>query len=497
SGQNTVTILTAENEWSDDLTCPNVIVGNNPSPYAKAKWGVVQYRYFSDAAGTNAVLTDANGIYQFQADTYYYVRAYVPAMVGETDGVKSVNNYDEITTSYLIRFRAYKTSVFSTTGKTFVQLTNKDDVKMPANGALSVYFVTNQANNMKLTFDKTLYAKTKITMIIFGDTEQNATFYYYIVQQDNVVNEILLTSFVMMGGTENYAPPQSGVVKAQFAIDVPDDKSMTYFTVALEDYNNSTDLQAPVTILGARDESLSVDENAVTDEIAVPVSVSATGVVQGEDYVALAVTVDGTLPAEKQVYIVREDTGAISTPVYATNNYFVFSLGNADMNAQRYVVYVKNLADGGSYSITTDVRVVTTNTVYEHCLAGKDANNSKTVTNLVYKKPVEISVTQMSSPIVKQGQQQQLSFVITSNKASDYLISATLYEKTPNGFFESAFGFGNQPAAGFGLTLNVPEKTTQCRNQVTITVPDNMPAGVYRVVFELEGATCQTELIVS
>ena len=368
-GSCTITVTEAENSFIGRLICQDVLLGNTPNPRLTSKWGEVKFKYYTKSGDVYTEVDDISVIGTHVGDVYY-VKAYVDKSVSAD--TPTLLNYDAIETDYYIRFTVFETNVFASPDKVLHKITTPPQViKMPANGAFTVYYETTYKTDMQLSFNVALPIGTKITFIDFSDEDKILVYYYQV--DGNVINadstDIPLGNFILMGDETKF---YEGVavndrVCYQFCIEA-DAMNLSNMKLSFSDMDVIT-----VEPLLATDAYFSGSVDDMTDTVGtvrIPLSVYSEGAPYAGQHNILSVRVNN---APDGMYIALE-RNSIITPAVRVDDIFIFDLGSLDIPSVTYTLILDNLVDATEYTVSADIRIRDRDKI-SYPLTGEKANN--------------------------------------------------------------------------------------------------------------------------
>ncbi len=193
TGSNTITIIPAQNYWTEALTIKSLRLGEEPNPHAVAKWGTdkIKYEYSTtpNSGFTNEVPTQIGG---------YYVRARIEGTELYTGLVSDV-----------VRFYIEPTAVYIKDLYTMDKLTTFAGIAPSVEGVLSndknfsvlynFLYISDKSNQNYLTinFNEKIPVGTKIALLDFSSGDSIVDAYYCEVE--NETNSISSNNFKQMG----------------------------------------------------------------------------------------------------------------------------------------------------------------------------------------------------------------------------------------------------------------------------------------------------------
>lgn len=358
-GHNSVIIKKGTNAWDNTLVCPDVVLGNYPNPSISSKWGTPIYEYYSRSeVDGQYVYTKIDDESYVNNEGIYYVKAYVPG----------TSNYDLIETNYYIRFRVFKTNVFTSPISSLTKVNGAEtNLMIPVNGSFSIYYQFNSTSDMSLKIvSSQSYAGTviqggiEIVMIDFKD-DGTARYYYYVVKDSDIKVEnpyeliIDLTSFKAMNGNdENYAlPVTQEKTNLQFAIQIPEDNiERDIISVYLMNDITASEVFDKVSIDITTDGVESEIEFApagseYANEVDLEFSISSNDATTKSKIVSFVVTKAG------EKYPLHDTTISLNgniKPSIVIGNRVVFDLGSGSADNMTYVLELGNI-ESGTYEI--------------------------------------------------------------------------------------------------------------------------------------------------
>jgi len=507
SGSAELEITPGTNEWILELECSDVVCGSTPTPFAKAKWGEVQYTFYYDNGEIGKPDDVPEKITDFSVitdDTNFYVVASV-----EADG----ENYEAIS-SNPVYFRALKLSAYATTGRQLDKMASgaTDALQIANRGTFSAYYkVQGDGEWSKLEFTRNMPQGTKITMLVFfGDS---VGYYHYTMPNDG--NSVSLMSFVKMGVSANsvnanYAPPSSGAVEYQFCFEYT---GLTFSegNIGLNVKLNG-DSEVKLTQMLTVEEQLQAIEETSNSQLIVEggyesIKITVKPKINGTGHKYLVFRIGGkfTPPngSETDFALVNvesalaisatvgnENTSQILSPASSTNDMLMFYLGHDTSVNRQYTLILDNLAPGTyDLEVSADVRLheneVKDCHVLQNAIVGE---NSVTKKFAIYvDSRVDFYVEPAEGSRLFDGTNECLVFNVKAPDAPATLaiqLNATIYIKQ-NGVYIPVKDVGP-------LTVN--------QNVIKIQGNDLSERGIidgtYRIEFKYQDQSCICNVIV-
>lgn len=468
SGFNTVNITKGVNKWRKRLSCTDVVLGTEPKPIAQAKWGDVKYTYYN-ADGTEI---QQDKLTELDEGTYY-----VSAYVEEND------NYDLLETGYKIKFRIFKTDIFTSKTRSLEKINGPDrTIEVPVNGEFSVYYKASSTEDMALRLDQKLPEGTKITMIVFPVEDTSIEYYYHIItlsdyEDGNTV--IPIKSFYLMGSNEKqYQGVENNTqVEYQFTVDFTEEYSSSKnLQVSLDGMDNSVVNVIPLAKEVAYFNNTDLKLESSNGELRATVKPFAIGA--GKKILAFEIT-----DITETVAITLKTGETYMSPELIAGNLVIFNLGTGDVDNIEYTLIIENL-EVKQYTIKSYVRIVGIDEDLMYALLGQNDSNSKSATITVeeYIKPI-LYVDIVDSERIISTSTEQLKFEVTVSDSIEKLsnIKTTLYIKQDKSY----------------KYLEELEVSNIENNNVTVNLPTYLTEGTYRIVFEIGKGKCNYNIIVS
>lgn len=486
---STVKITKGTNEWKTQLACPDVAQGYSPNPTALSKWGNVEYIYYNSS---DQQLADGFDFTNAALGTYY-----VKAIVAGT------TNYDEIETSYKIRFKIIEVKTFTDDTRTFTKVSGTNlSISINLEGEFTVLYSITYADGLKLNVSNTvndIYAAlpigTKITFIDFSvDVNSgNIKYYYYIIQEEDITDvnniSIPLTEFIQMG-TENQkfvAPATDTAVEYQFAIDFKDNRTENSgeIKLTLAD-NNAKDYQVVNVKFSANpEETITYEKEQIDNQITYDLKINAN---DNNANKVLVINLSTTNLDGLDVKLYNNDKLMEVTKI--VNGMYFYNLSNENISNKVYKLVVTNLFETEkTINVSFDIRNTITDIYY--CLNNQTPDNHKTEAEEILLDKYEAKQIKVEAQVGNNNE----GLIITEDNTNLYLniysninnlnyndIKLVLYIKTPNGIFEYQLEEG--------LTIKIDETDASY-----ITIP-YLREGTYLIEFSYKDVSDKISFIV-
>ena len=493
-GSTKVIINKGKNAWNESLVCPDVVFGGSPNPKITAKWGneSIFYKYYTKDGSSYTEITE--DIYLNNIGTYY-VKAYIPG----------TNNYDQIETNYYIRFKVFKTSVYTSSISSLSQVNGTEmSLDITANGSFSVLYQFNSSLDMTLKLTHNSSGKTPLKggiEVVMIDFKEFSTIYYYYVIKDSDISyngndyliSIPLELFKAMGSEDSYyeLPVHTEETHLQFAIQFSEDnQDQGIFNVNLFDnvtYLNVFDnVIVNMTLLNVKTElELKMTSGIHANEVEVDFGITSTDASKSK-------IISFEIIKEGEDYPLNDVTISLNNnlkPIVIIGNRAIFNLGPGSVNNMNYVLSIENI-DSGSYIIKGTLNLIDTVDDYNYFYINDIGSKSSSIEVEISEKiNTQLAVYETSNiRIISTKQDLLLDFGVKSNDfINDIEIS---YTRKVNGVY------------GTYNLLNVIHPISNGNNvfetvqRVDLSVIENLLDGTYRIKFVQGTAICYYNIII-
>lgn len=485
----TVIIKEGTNEFTNSLTCIDVAYKEGetvtPNPSIKAKWGTVYYKYYTDNTCTVEVTN-------FEKDTYYYVKAFVNAGIGENGNT----NYGAIETSYSVRFKVIEIHIYTEATKTLNKAAGSNStITVQLDGSFSVLFHVGATSSMSICIENSdindttpaLPVGTKITFIDFAIDNSNINkYYYYYVKASDILGttvNIDLSSFIKMGSNdETYEMKQNVDVQYQFCVEFPKDRlNSGQISFTLKGSSDRADKTIYIASAVNSVEKITVDTPVITDnKIEYNLSVNADGSSKSKQILIVNLDITEVNGLNIKLY---NQTGAEVPLNHSTGSLFFYVLSSyTNLNGNyKFIIENNNEEIVDINSVIFDIR--STDSEVPFVLENRTVDNSKTISQLAklngYTKLEFMVVVDESSLIIDTEPQIRFNF-LTNDSAIDYTkLTVTIYRKNVN--------------QGYDLKLGPLPLTS---NVFTVPSSNMLVNGTYRLVFEYKNVEYRMNIII-
>ena len=457
-----IMIRQAENYWVEPLKCPDIVVGETPSPSARAAFGTPVY------SGDIGKVDTAK-------------RCSITATVAET------TNYTGLQST--VYFYVWEIVIYAEQGRKLDQLppTTVASVNIAPNGIFTVYFaspISDEATT--LHFSQPLPDNTKITMMEFL-ADGNVVYYQHTLTSE--VTEILLSDFLEMGSTNTFLGNKEQSTY-QFCLDFSETRGFHLpegnKTVQMTLWNYSTsinvDLATHQVSFGNGVQSVSEEANTIT--------LNFTPQILGPFNIILSVDVNADQPVDVQLF----EQGK-TTPIplsWSNGNRFCFSLAESTsiVTNASYSVRIHATAETRVEDVELSLRLLDNAPIYPYVWA----NNYRGVTIKVDLSQTIVADTDTfrvngRTRMIDLSQGSNMDLMFETNAANGETVMVTLLTKTPNGY------------ANISGMPSIPRTVTNDQIQIPLEQLSGLAASVsepiiVRLVFEYKGEICNYNLVI-
>ena len=500
SGQSaTFQITKSNNAWLSELTCSDIICGNQPSANAVSKWGNVTYTYYYN---DTKIAVEAIPTFSLEHGTPANPLEF--SVIAQVEGT---NNYAPME-SKKIYFYAIVLSAYAQSGRQLDKITNGETgtLQIANSGAFSVYFSsTGIGGQSNIELGTQIPLGTKVTLMVLS--QNKAQYYCATVSEANISNKkttLKLNEFFLMGApnTTAYQPPEGESVEYQFCFEYQGLYNGT-FSVCL---NNQTQQQAMPTIncelswieqLEAIRTAQGAEEKIIIEGGDREIQIKVKPKISGTGYKFLAFTVSGqdtngnefSLVNMETALSVQLDNNQVSElqPIASSDDFLLFRMGEPSENVDRnYTLVISNVPKGGyTLNVACDVIMSERNIEDHYVLLGEKSGNheQRTVEVEVFGKTL-IGVSLLTSNPLISSNNDTLTFQLTSNETiSENSVSVSLYKK--NG-------------KNYELVISPQDiaLSEEYKIDISTRIISQLENGTYRICFEYGGASYYYNVIV-